>query len=96
MAHPTRLRGDKSKPAQHDAFEKDEVELRLEKAVFGDDAGFLESLQRHDSAANKALTRLDERESEPEDSEDIEDGDGGLSDVADEDVSLLNLFIYTH
>ncbi|KAL2392383.1 U3 small nucleolar RNA-associated protein 18 [Exophiala dermatitidis] len=90
MAHPTRLRGDKSKPAQHDAFEKDEVELRLEKAVFGDDAGFLQSLQRHDSAANKALTRLDERESEPEDSEDIEDGDDRLSDVADEDLFFLD------
>jgi len=84
MEAPTRIRNQSEKGSKGtDTLEKDDVELRLEKALFGDDAGFLESLKRQDVAHDKALVHL--RDDASEGSE-AEDGDGGLSDVPDEDV----------
>lgn len=86
MEAPTRLRKQSEKKSKvTDNLEKDDVELRLEKALFGDDAGFLESLKRQDVAHDKALVRI--REDASEGSE-VEDGEEGLSDVPDEDVGL--------
>lgn len=85
MEAPTRIRkqpGKKAKDTQ--ILEKDDVELRLETALFGDDAGFLESLKRVDDTEHRSLVRARDNESEESDAEGGEDS--RLSDVADEDV----------
>lgn len=88
MEAPTRIRKQSEKKSKvTDTLEKDEIELRLEKALFGDNAGFLESLKRQDVGQDKALVRI--RDDASEDS-DVEDGEEGLSDVADEDVCLAS------
>lgn len=95
MEAPTRIRKQPEKKSKvTDNLEKDGVELRLEEALFGDDAGFLESLKRQDVTHDKALVHL--RDDASEGSE-IQDGDGGLSDVPDEDVcaaSQLKVFSF--
>lgn len=66
-----------------DAIAKDETELRLEKALFGDTAGFLDSLSAVRYGEGKAL-RLYNSESDDNAGSNDED----LGDVPDEDVSL--------
>jgi hypothetical protein len=89
MEAHTRIRKQSVKKSNvTDTLEKDEIELRLEKALFGDDAGFLESLKRQDVAHDKALIRI--RDDASEGSEVEEDGEEGLSDVPDEDVCLAS------
>lgn len=85
MEAPTRIKkqsGKKAKDTQ--ILEKDDVELRLETALFGDDAGFLESLKRVDDTEHRSLVHARDNESEEPDAEGGDDS--RLSDVADEDV----------
>ncbi|EXJ93225.1 hypothetical protein A1O3_01782 [Capronia epimyces CBS 606.96] len=89
MTHPTRVLNHVGNDHPFDALEKDEVELRLEKAVFGDDAGFLESLHRHEQE-DTALIRRDEYNFKDQSASDAENDDEGLSDVADEDLFFLD------
>jgi hypothetical protein len=77
---PTRRR--RSRPTE--VLEKDDTELRLEKALFGDDAGFLKSLSTARGSLGKELlvyASADDDESAPS------EGDEDLGDVPDEDVS---------
>jgi hypothetical protein len=62
--------------------EKDETEEKLEKLLFGDDAGFLEGLKAR-SADQQLVVRTN---SDDEDAEDI--GDEGLESIADENVRI--------
>lgn len=87
MQAPTRPRRPGNKPLPTDVLEKDETELRLEKALFGDDAGFLDSLQPRETPNDLSLART--KRPEDEDAEGDEDDDNeGLSDVVDEEVSI--------
>lgn len=65
-----------------DATTKDDTEIRLEKALFGDEAGFLDSLSAAKYGEGKAL-QLYTSDSEV-DAAGQEDED--LADVPDEDV----------
>ena len=64
----------------HESQEKDETEQRLEKLLFGDEAGFLESLH----APSKTRQLIRRRDSAGSQSNVEEDAD--LDGVADEDV----------
>jgi len=78
--HSTKLTSDDED--QSAVVEKDETERRLEKLLFGDEAGFLDSLQNSTASGKHALLRVSSKESD-------EDAEGdGLNDVADEDVSV--------
>ena len=65
-----------------DATTKDETELRLEKALFGDTAGFLDSLSAARYGEGKALQLYDSHSDD-----EVVSNDEDLSDVPDEDVS---------
>ena len=80
MPAPTRVVTQNSKDAVAAELPKDDVELRLEKALFGDDAGFLESLKRYRSQEDRVLARCDR------DGEEGPDEEGGSGDNGD-DVS---------
>lgn len=67
-------------------IEKDDIELRLEKALFGDDAGFLDSISAARYGEGKELQLY----SSDSDNGDVNDEDLDLGDVADEDVSFAN------
>ncbi|KAK5239701.1 U3 snoRNP protein, partial [Exophiala xenobiotica] len=84
---PTKIkeRGQKTLPA--DVLEKDEVELRLEKALFGDDAGFLKSLTREQPHEAGQLSRGEDTGFEGFGTEDDQEE---LDDVADEDLFFLD------
>lgn len=70
-----------SSPPVHEVPEKDETEEKLEKLLFGDDAGFLEGLRTH-LADQQLVIRA-----EASDNENQEDnGEGDLETVADENV----------
>ncbi|KAJ9605248.1 U3 snoRNP protein [Cladophialophora chaetospira] len=56
MPAPTRPAAREKNPPT-DALPKDDIELRLEKALFGDDAGFLASLKRNQAEEDLSLTR---------------------------------------
>lgn len=65
--------------------EKDETEEKLEKLLFGDDAGFHDALKSHQTRGTWDLVLQDESDkSEGEDEE-----EDGLENVADADVSGL-------
>ena len=88
MEPPTRLkRSSEKKGPATEILEKDDVELRLEKALFGDDAGFLESLTKREVGNTRGLIRRTSNGSAESD-QDNEEGDR-LSDVPDEDVCIL-------
>lgn len=74
------LDGDSDPSDDEEPIGKDETEERLEKLIFGDEAGFLDSLRTHDTG--KELLRISGSESEA--SGQAEDQE--LADVADEDV----------
>jgi U3 small nucleolar RNA-associated protein 18 len=86
MPAPTRVTSQKnSNPV--DVLAKDDVELRLEKALFGDDAGFLESLKRNQVQEGRSLAKYEDNASE----QPLEDeADGELGDIADEDLFFLD------
>jgi hypothetical protein len=63
-------------------IEKDDAELRLEKALFGDDAGFLNSLSAARYGEARQLQVYSDEESQAGATEDDDD----LANVADEDV----------
>lgn len=86
MEAPTKVRKRDEKRNPTDNLEKDELELRLEKALFGDDAGFLNSLagEKRQQAEEALVRAYDDGDHEDERLEDQQDD---LSDVADEDVS---------
>ena len=77
---PTRRR---SRPNTTEVLEKDETELRLEKALFGDEAGFLESLSAARYGQGKELQLYDGGSEDDASSAAEED----LAGLADEDVS---------
>src|SRR4051794_40563969 len=60
--------------------EKDETEERLEKLIFGDEAGFLDSLKA-DTTGQEVL-----RISSPDEEGEQGESDGDFEGVADEDV----------
>ncbi|OAL31691.1 hypothetical protein AYO20_08084 [Fonsecaea nubica] len=70
-----------------EVLEKDDTELRLEKALFGDDAGFLNSLTRDQIEEDRSLVP---RKHGKDDESEEDDADGGLSHVADEDLFFLD------
>ena len=70
---------------RYEALQKDETEQKLEKLIFGDEPGFLDSLRSH--GAGKEVLR---REASDELEEEEEDGDN-LEGVADEDVCAVTL-----
>ncbi len=65
---------------------KDETELRLEKAIFGDAAGFLDSLTRPGSPGRSDLILRGDGDVGDGDEDGDEGSDENLSDVPDEDV----------
>jgi U3 small nucleolar RNA-associated protein 18 len=82
---PTRRRTALADSKEKVVREKDETELRLEKALFGDEAGFLESLtSRQDE--DRALQRLRRASDDGSDDEEEED----LAEVPDEDLFFLD------
>ena len=85
---PTRRREPDPAAAATDVLEKDETELRLERALFGDDAGFLSSLttQRWGEGGVLQRTGSGSDQSSEEDGEEAED----LADVPDEDLFFLD------
>ncbi len=80
MPAPTKQR---KEPKGTEALPKDDIELRLEKALFGDDAGFLESLKATQVQEDRSLSRIRDEDDEGE-----EAFDEGLTGVADEDVRI--------
>lgn len=64
--------------------EKDETEMRLEKMLFGDEAGFLSSLAAPTSRTETALARVLD-DGEKDDAVSQEDQD--MDDVPDEEVN---------
>ncbi|KIW30013.1 uncharacterized protein PV07_05793 [Cladophialophora immunda] len=87
MQEPQRLKNGVKAKLHTDVLEKDETELRLEKALFGDDVGFLESLKRDQIQDDRSLVR---RKHGKDDESEEDDADGGLSDVADDDLFFLD------
>ncbi|KIW80335.1 hypothetical protein Z517_06950 [Fonsecaea pedrosoi CBS 271.37] len=87
MQEPKRPKhGVKGKSAT-EVLEKDDTELRLEKALFGDHAGFLNSLTRDQIEEDRSLVP---RKHGKDDESEEDDADGGLSHVADEDLFFLD------
>ncbi|EXJ76199.1 uncharacterized protein A1O5_00707 [Cladophialophora psammophila CBS 110553] len=87
MQAPKRLKKRAEGQSPTEVLEKDDTELRLEKALFGDDAGFLKSLKRDQTHEDRSLMRREHGNAD----EFVEEGaDGGLSDVADEDLFFLD------
>ena len=84
---PTRRRERKPNPLATDVLEKDDTELRLEKALFGDDAGFLNSLTAQRWGEDRELQRV-RSGSEPSSDDEAEEDD--LADVPDEDLFFLD------
>ncbi|KIW62853.1 hypothetical protein PV04_09745 [Phialophora macrospora] len=86
MPAPTRVTTRKDgNPAN--VLPKDDIELRLEKALFGDDAGFLESLKRNQGQAGWSLAQYQGNA----DGQSVEDeADGEMGDIADEDLFFLD------
>ncbi|KIW14534.1 hypothetical protein PV08_07318 [Exophiala spinifera] len=89
MAAPTKLRKRDEKRNPTDTLEKDEVELRLEKALFGDNAGFLSSLAAAKPRQEEGALVPAYDESDDEDAR-LEDEQDDLNDVADEDLFFLD------
>lgn len=82
----------KQKPATTEAqpeLEKDETELRLEKVLFGDDAGFLESLKAPRDSG-KSLRRLSHGSGSVDSAEEEDAEEYDLEDVPDEDLFFLD------
>ena len=73
-----------------DPMEKDEIELELEKLVFGDEAGFHEGLRSHREGV--PLTKFD-TSTELEDAAEVSDEDPGLEGVDDAGVSTLAILV---
>ena len=69
-----------SQPDHGGITEKDEAEERLEKLIFGDEAGFLDSLKAH--TTGQELLRI----SSPGEEGEQRESDGDFESVADEDV----------
>jgi hypothetical protein len=88
MMAPTKIKERDQKTLPTDVLEKDEVELRLEKALFGDDAGFLKSLTREQPPEAGQLSRREDTDFEGFGAEDDQDE---LDDVADEDVCITGI-----
>ncbi|KAH0841518.1 putative U3 small nucleolar RNA-associated protein [Fonsecaea pedrosoi] len=87
MQEPKRPKHGVKGKSSTEVLEKDDTELRLEKALFGDDAGFLNSLTRDQIEEDRSLVP---RKHGKDDESDEDDADGGLSHVADEDLFFLD------
>lgn len=84
---PTRLRAKLADSAATTVREKDDTELRLEKALFGDDAGFLDALTSSRRDDGRSLQRI-RRDSDEGSVQEVEDEN--LADVPDEDLFFLD------
>jgi len=73
-----------AKNGQSDVPEKDNVELELEKTIFGDEAGFRDNIK----SFNQRPTRNPESDGESEEEKDEEEGED-FAGVTDQDVSVL-------
>lgn len=71
---------------QKQVLEKDDTERQLEKILFGDQAGFLDSLNNAAQDDDRALTRIPNAKSDDEDGSVDED----MQDVPDEDLFFLD------
>ncbi|KAI1609784.1 WD40-repeat-containing domain protein [Exophiala viscosa] len=89
MVAPTKLKPNAGLNNPTDALEKDAIELRLEKALFGDDAGFFNSLKRSQTGEDETGALIRHEIPEGEDEDGVEDPDH-LSDVADDDLFFLD------
>jgi hypothetical protein len=69
-----------SQPDHGEVTEKDEMEEKLEKLIFGDEAGFLDSLKA--DTTGQELLRI----SSPGEEDEQRESDGDFEGVADEDV----------
>lgn len=85
VANATKAPTRRQQQQEVDATAKDDTELRLEKALFGDTAGFLDSLSAARYGEGKAL-KLYSSESDDNAASNDED----LSDVPDENVSIAS------
>lgn len=90
MAHPTRRLQDDKIPLDNrrkmevEVLEKDETELRLEKMLFGDEAGFMDSLKA--PVLGRSLTLVHGHQDSDEDMVDAADEED-IEEVPDEEVS---------
>ena len=85
---PTRPLNDQEVAARKkkEVLEKDVTELELEKILFGDQAGFLDSLNDASYEEERQLARIPGAR----DGEDIDEEDEDMQDVADEDLFFLD------
>ena len=86
---PTRRRN-KGMHSRTEVIEKDDTELRLEKVLFGDHTGFLESLNHHVPIQNTELVLDSDRYLAGESKGLDEDED--ISQLADEQVCYNRFF----
>ena len=87
MLKPSRtIRAD----VRNETMEKDETELELEKLVFGDDAGFHDSLR--DFKASNVLNVIREKSSDAQDANEDKDEDE-LERVKDSDVGRWEIMV---
>ena len=70
-----------------DVLEKDDIEVRLEKALFGDDAGFLNSLTTQRWGEDAVLQRV---RIGKDNSLDDQNNEADPEDLADEDLFFLD------
>lgn len=71
---------------QKEVLEKDDTERQLEKILFGDQAGFLDSLNKTAQEDDRTLARIPGAD----DGDETQDEDEGMEDVADEDLFFLD------
>lgn len=71
---------------ENDIPEKDDVEERLEKLLFGDDEGFQAALKSHGHQGTTDLVLA----SDQEDGEGEDEDEQNMDDVADADVSFVD------
>lgn len=79
--------------------EKDEMEKKLERMLFGDDEGFQDALKSQQDRGLMALGAISDEESAGESGEEGEDEDGeekGLEDVDDADVGSLPFITFLY
>lgn len=87
MGPTRRLNAEESATRKQKAvLEKDDTERQLEKILFGDQAGFLDSLNKTAQDEDRMLARIPGAEY----GERSEDEDEGMEDVADEDLFFLD------
>lgn len=78
---------DETSSDEEDVPEKDEIEKKLERMLFGDDEGFMGALKSQQERADAMqLTLHSDDESEGADEEADREEEGGMDDMTDSDV----------